>query len=79
MGEQIYFTGDELADIIAFMHNDEVQHRFSEADMTPEARKMMHHDHGEKTAPAAHAEDIWHHHGEGEGHSHAPGMPAHKD
>ena len=62
-GEQIYFTGDELADIIAFIHHDEAQHRFSEADVTPEAREMMHHDHGEKTAPAAHAEEIEHDHG----------------
>lgn len=33
MGEQMYFTGDPLADIIAFLHNDEAQHRFSEADV----------------------------------------------
>ncbi len=46
LGEQILFTGDELADIIAFVHNDEAQHGFSRADLTPEARKMMHHEHG---------------------------------
>jgi cytochrome c len=29
-GEQLYFTGEELADIIAFIHDDEAQHDFSE-------------------------------------------------
>ena len=38
LGEQILFTGDELADIIAFVHNDEAQHDFGEADLTPQAR-----------------------------------------
>ncbi len=44
-GEQINFTGDELADIAAFVHNDAVQHTFKEQDLTPEARKMMNHSH----------------------------------
>ncbi len=71
LGEQILFTGDELADIIAFVHNDEMQHGFSEADLTPQARAMMHHSHGEPGAgPKAHAEEIGHHHGEGQKHGH---------
>lgn len=64
LGEQIFFTGDELADIIAFVHNDEEQHRFSEADIPPEIREMMHHTHGEPGAGAkAHEEELGHQHG----------------
>ena len=71
LGEQILFTGDELADIIAFVHNDEVQHSFTDADLTPEARKMMHHHHD---APgggaAAHAKELGHNHDEGDSKAH---------
>ncbi|MEE9544158.1 MAG: c-type cytochrome [Rhodospirillales bacterium] len=70
-GEQLYFTGEELADIIAFVHDDLAQHSFTEADLTPKALKMMHHEHGGIAAPAAHADEI--------GHSHPPGTPKHKD
>lgn len=62
LGEQIYFTGDELADIIAFLHNDEAQHGFSEADLTSKAREMMHHEHGGKAAHDAHAAEVGHKH-----------------
>ena len=61
-GEQIYFTGEELADIIAFLHNDAAQHGFSEADLTTKARKMMNHEHGGEPAPDAHADDVGHGH-----------------
>ena len=51
------------------MHNDEAQHDFSEADLTPEARKMMHHEHGVPgTGPEAHAEELGHGHMEDQGH-----------
>jgi cytochrome c len=70
-GEQITFTGEQIADIIAFIHDDDAQHSFLESDLTPEAKKMMHHEHGGKKAPEAHAKDI--------GHSHAPGTAPHKD
>ncbi len=73
-GEQIYFTGQELADIIAFLHDDGVQHAFNEHDLTPQARKMMHHEHGGLSGPAAHAEEVGH-----KPHKHAPGTPAHND
>jgi mono/diheme cytochrome c family protein len=64
LGEQILFTGDELADIIAFVHNDEAQHGFGETDLTAEARKMMHHEHGAPGGgPEAHAEELGHMHG----------------
>ena len=71
LGEQAYFTGQELADIIAFVHDDETQHGFSEADLTDAARKLMQHGHGTQSAPAAHSEEI--------GHPHAPGAKPHKD
>ena len=70
-GGPITFTGDQIADIIAFVHNDEAQHGFTEKHLTPQARKMMHHEHGGKPAPAAHAKEIGHHH--------APGTKPHKD
>lgn len=60
-GEQVYFTGDELADIVAFIHNDAAQHGFAERDLTAKARKMMQHEHGQKSAPKAHAKEIGHH------------------
>jgi hypothetical protein len=66
LGGQILFTGDELADIIAFVHDDDEQHNFTEADISPEAAKMMDHGHGEAGGgPAAHGEEIGHHGGAG--------------
>lgn len=63
LGEQILFTGDELADIIAFVHDDEHQHRFSDSALTPRIMKMMDHQHGgKKTGTEAHAEEIGHMH-----------------
>ncbi|MAF94564.1 MAG: hypothetical protein CMM60_02245 [Rhodospirillaceae bacterium] len=59
-GEQIFFTGEELADMIAFIHDDEAQHNFSEKDMTAKAHKMMQHEHGGKPAPEKHAPEIGH-------------------
>jgi cytochrome c len=70
-GEQVYFTGRELADIIAFVYDDGTQHAFSEKDLSARARKMMHHGHGDEPAPKAHAKEIGHHHD-------APGTPPHK-
>ncbi len=70
-GEQIYFTGQELADIIAFVHDDDTQHTFTEDDLTPTARKMMNHDHGAAPATKAHAKELGHHH--------PPGTAPHKD
>lgn len=61
LGEQIYFTGEELADIIAFVHDHQSQHTFSEADLTSMARKMMDHQHGNTPAPKAHAKELGHH------------------
>jgi len=83
-GEQVYFTGEELADIIAFIHDDEAQHAFSEKDITAKAKKMMHHEHGGATASEHHAPEIGHKHSAPKspvksGHHHAPGTAPHKD
>ncbi len=58
--EPINFTGDEISDVIAFVHNDKAQHAFSETDLTAKVRKMMEHGHGGKSAPDVHAEDVGH-------------------
>lgn len=60
LGEQIVFTGQELADIIAFIHDDAVQHDFRERDLTPDARRMMNHLHEETSPSDDHAEEIGH-------------------
>ncbi len=50
LGEQISFTGDELADLIAFTHDAEEQQRFSPADIPPRIAELMEHldDEGEE-------------------------------
>ncbi|MDX1575757.1 MAG: cytochrome c, partial [Kiloniellales bacterium] len=66
LGEQILFTGDEIADIIAFVHHDEEQHKFSEADIPPRIRAWMDHGHGEPGGGAgAHGKELGHEHGDG--------------
>jgi cytochrome c len=57
MEGQIYFTGQELAHIIAFVHDDAQQHKFSEAMIPPNIRKRMHHTHGAKPG---HQKEIGH-------------------
>ena len=63
LGGQIEFTGEELADIIAFVHDEEEQHKFSLADVPPEIMAMMDHSHGNMSATMAHTEEIGHEHG----------------
>ncbi len=65
LGEQILFSGQDLADIIAFVHDDEEQHKFSAQDIPPALMNLMHHDHGEKPA---HQEEVGHEHEEGDHH-----------
>jgi mono/diheme cytochrome c family protein len=60
LGEQILFSGDELADIIAFLHSDENQHMLTEASLSPEVLKMMDHAHGEMPGEEAHEEELGH-------------------
>ena len=39
LGEQLDLTGQELADIIAFVHDPEERQKFSEADVPPTLRR----------------------------------------
>ena len=43
LGEQIKLTGEELADIIAFVHDAEEQKKFSETDIPPTIMAVMGH------------------------------------
>jgi cytochrome c2 len=40
-GEQLAFTGEELADIIAFAHDPKEQRRFSEADVPAALQRLI--------------------------------------
>jgi cytochrome c len=44
LGHQIQFTGEELADIIAFAHSPAEQRKFSKKDIPANIRKLMEHD-----------------------------------
>jgi hypothetical protein len=68
LGEQILFTGEELADIIAFLHDDRQQHEFTEAVLTPDAVRMMNHEHSAVSGPEEHHEEIGHGHTAESGH-----------
>ncbi len=46
LGEPITLTGQELADIIAFVHDAEEQEKFTEADIPHEMEDMMEGAHG---------------------------------
>ncbi len=65
LGEQILFSGQDLADIIAFVHDDEEQHNFSARDIPPALMNLMHHAHGETPA---HQEEVGHEHEEKDQH-----------
>jgi len=41
LGEQLDLTGQELADIVAFVHDAEEQRKFSEADVPPTLRRPI--------------------------------------
>jgi len=41
LGGQVEFTGQELADIIAFLHHAEEQKNFSESDIPPEIKAVI--------------------------------------
>ncbi len=70
LGEQILFTGEELADVIAFVDDHETRHHLTEAMIPPHIEALMHHEHGCMAGPAAHGEEIGH----GEGHGHDAGQ-----
>ena len=60
LGEQIQFTGDELSAIVAFLHDDAEQHKFTEDSLSPEVMEMMDHGHGDEPGEDAHAEELDH-------------------
>jgi cytochrome c len=41
LGEQVYFTGQELADIISFVHDKETQNSVSDKDVSEKIRRIM--------------------------------------
>ncbi|HEC91352.1 MAG TPA: c-type cytochrome [Alphaproteobacteria bacterium] len=41
LGGQLHFTGAQLADITAFIHDEDARRSFSKKDLTPRIRKMM--------------------------------------
>ncbi|NNE33897.1 MAG: c-type cytochrome [Rhodothermales bacterium] len=47
LGEQIELTGQDLADIIAFVHSHKEQTEFTEADVPEKIRELIEHGHGE--------------------------------
>ncbi|MCH7634520.1 MAG: c-type cytochrome [Proteobacteria bacterium] len=49
-GDQILFTGEEIADIIAFVHDDEQQHKFNATMIPSKIMKLMGHVHDPKPA-----------------------------
>ena len=49
-GDQILFTGEEIADIIAFVHDDEQQHEFNATMIPSKIMKSMGHVHAPKPA-----------------------------
>ncbi len=59
-GEQITFTGDELADIVAFVHSDAQQHKFHAGMLSARVVEMMNHEHGGSSGTDAHAGEIGH-------------------
>ncbi len=54
LGEQIQFTGDELADIIAFAHSVEGQRKFTLAEIPKRIVKLMKRAHSDDAASGPH-------------------------
>lgn len=58
LGEKIELTGQDLADIVAFTHNEREQKQFSEADAPPEIRDLIGHmEEGEHEEEEEHKND----------------------
>ncbi len=59
MGEQIELTGEELAAIIAFVHDAGEQAKFSQADIPHDIEELMHGDadHGDEPEAEDHSDD----------------------
>ena len=60
MGEQVTFTGVELGDIIAFLHDDEQQHKFVKEILTEEQLAAIDHGHADQPSEEDHAEEPAH-------------------
>lgn len=56
LGEQIELDGDELADIIAFVHDVKAQSKFSEDDIPPRIKDLIGHG-GDEDEEGAHDKD----------------------
>lgn len=56
LGEQIEMTGDELAAIIAFVHDADEQKKFSQADIPHDIEELLHgnSDHGDEPEAEKH-------------------------
>lgn len=54
LGGQIELTGDDLADITAFVHSHAEQTKFSEDDVPERIRELIEHGHGEGEEGEAH-------------------------
>ncbi len=58
LGEQIELTGEELAAIIAFVHDAEEQQKFSQADIPHDIEELMHGGgHGDEPEAEEHDDD----------------------
>lgn len=57
LGGQIEMTGDELSDIVAFVHDEEEQKKFSESDIPPKVRELIAHGHEDREAHEGDAQD----------------------
>jgi len=59
LGEQIELTGEELAAIIAFVHDADEQAKFSQADIPHDIEELMHgdSDHGDMPEAEQHEEE----------------------
>lgn len=66
LGEQIEFTGQELADIIAFLHHEEEQRKFSDTDIPPKIKALMTHTGEEKGMQPMQGTDMKNMGGQGE-------------
>lgn len=58
--EQITFTGEELANLTAFLHDDAEQHKFTQASLSPEVLKMIDHLHEGEPGEEVHKEELGH-------------------
>ena len=59
-GEQILFTGEELGNIVAFLHDDAEQHKLEEDDLPPDVLAKLGHTHDHAPGEEGHAEEPGH-------------------